>query len=124
MIETPTLFDERGQIHDEIAFGRGMRGSERAARRWSAEQVAQVDSAIEQAAISNLEFTADQVWQLLPQDFPVTKGLAARLNAARNRGWIESTGRVAFAQRGGEHDHRQRLAVWRSLLYVEERDAG
>lgn len=96
---------------DLDAYARGMEGSSLAAGKWTLEQVLLVDKAIELAADLG-EFTADDVWPRCPT-VPVTKGLAARLNAARNRGLIESTGRVTFARRGGQHDHRQRLTVWR-----------
>jgi len=96
------------------AFARGMRGSELAARKWSELERQVVDDAIERAARELETFTADDVWKRAV-GVPVTKGLAGRLNAARNRGVIEATGEVVFAERGGDHDHRQRLAVWRRV---------
>lgn len=97
---------------DLDAYARGMEGSSLAAGKWTPEEVRLVDEAIVSAAMELFEFTADDVWKRCP-GVRVTKGLAARLNRARNQGLIESTGRVTFAARGGEHDHRQRLAVWR-----------
>jgi hypothetical protein len=113
------LFDERGQPFDRTAYAAGMEGSDRAGRKWSDDEVELVDEAIRLVARHWNEFTADEIWAMLPDGFPVTKGLAGRLNAARHAGTIAPTGRVAFAQRGGEHDHRQRLAVWRSLVIRE-----
>lgn len=99
-------------------FARAMNESQRSAdARWSDAQQAQVDAAIHKAASSRELFTADQVWALLPADFPVTKGLAARLTAAARRGLIRNSGQTATANRGGRHDHAQRLTVWASLIY-------
>jgi hypothetical protein len=60
-------------------------------------------------------FTADDIWIRLGDDFPVTKGMAARLIAASRRGLIENTGETRFSTRGGAHCHNQRLTLWRSL---------
>ena len=98
---------------DLDAYARGMEGSQLSAGKWTPEEVAKVDDAIARAAAELPEFTADDVWARCP-GVRVTKGLASRLNVARRRGVIESTGRVTFAHRGGQHDHRQRLAVWRA----------
>lgn len=117
MSEHPTtLFDERGQPFDQFAYEQGMIGSARSAHKWTDEEVELVDRAIEAIACRYSEFSADDIWEALPPGFPVTKGLAGRLNKAVHAGIIGPTGRVVFAQRGGAHDHRQRLAVWRSLL--------
>lgn len=104
------------QLSLDDAFARGMCGSALAAGKWSADELSAVDGAICTVAHHRDLFTADDVWATLPEGFPVTKGLAGRLNAAVNRGIIANTGSTAFARRGGEHDHRQRLAVWRSLI--------
>jgi hypothetical protein len=101
---------------DPTPFERGMHGSALAGYKWTVLEKARIDEAIVRCARELEEFTADDVWERAPS-VPVTKGLAGRLNAANHRGLIESTGRVAFAARGGEHDHRQRLAVWRSLVW-------
>lgn len=82
---------------------------------WSEEELAAVKSAILACADRLDEFTADDVWMELPFGFPVTKGLAGRLNAAAKAGVIEATGRVAISQREGEHGHGQRLGIWRLL---------
>lgn len=99
-----------GEASDPWARARD--GSEAAARAWTPEQVARVDAAIRTAARSGREFTADDVWGLVGPSVPVTKGLAARLNAAARAGVIVNTGRTATASRGGAHDHAQRLSVW------------
>lgn len=82
---------------------------------WSEEELAAVKRAILAVADRLDEFTADDVWRELGSDFPVTKGIAGRLNAAARAGVIEATGRVAVSQREGEHGHGQRLGIWRSL---------
>jgi hypothetical protein len=132
--EPPTLWDTAGELahglyaddrkpwqrsaHEQVPtpFERGMEGSTFAGYKWSVLERDRIDAAILRCAHELREFTADAVWERAPS-VPVTKGLAGRLNAAVHSGLIESTGRVAFAARGGEHDHRQRLAVWRSLVF-------
>lgn len=104
-------------------FERGMAGSERAARRWTPEQAARVDAAIEAVARRLPEFTSDDVWAELGDGFPVTKGMASRLTAAKNRGVIAATGEVRTARRGGDHDHGQRLSLWRSRIHEGARTA-
>jgi hypothetical protein len=113
MTAQPSLFDPMEPL---TGFAKGMHESAKAAHaKWTPEQIAQVDRAIELCAKFCPEFTADNVWVRLPKDFPVTKGLAARLNAAANRGLIEATDRTRKSSRGGNHDHGQRLTIWRSL---------
>lgn len=116
-------------------------GTARAARRWTDEEVAAVDRAIrtvaakcvakfrEQRAPAHvddvllhvgrsdplLEFTADNVWRELGPEFPVTKGLTGRLIAAKGDGVIRNTGTTRIADRGGDHDHGQRLTVWQAV---------
>lgn len=131
--ETPTLFDEPDEQPPHTSrtipkvpdppspFERGMDGSRRAARKWTEDEAKKVDAAIAAVAGRLPTFTADAVWAELGDGFPVTKGLASRLTAAKNRGLIENTGTVAPARRGGDHDHAQRLSVWRSLL-VDQAD--
>ena len=80
--------------------------------KWTGEQQRAVDDAIAIVALAKDRFTADDVWAQLGASFPVTKGLAARLNAAARRKVIYNTGTVAHAKRGGLHDHAQRLTVW------------
>ena len=101
----------------EESIAAGMAGSAAAAARWTAAQEATVDSAIRGAAERSPEITADHVWAVLPETFPVTKGLGSRLVAARRAGIIAPTDRVTTSQRKGVHGHGQRLAVWRSLVY-------
>lgn len=98
-------------------FDRGMAGSKRAARRWTEDEARAVDVAIENVARRLETFTSDEVWTELGAGFPVTKGLASRLIAAKNRGVIASTGEVRTASRGGDHDHGQRLSIWRSRIH-------
>jgi hypothetical protein len=43
-----------------------------------------VDMAIRQVARRQVELTTDDIWQALGPGFPVTKGIAGRLNAARH----------------------------------------
>lgn len=93
------------------AFQRGMDGSAIAGGKWTGLQIAQVGDAIEACAATGQPFTADDVWRRIP-GVPVTKGLAARLNAAARRGRIRNMGTIATAARGGAHDHGQRLTVW------------
>lgn len=94
-------------------FGVAMQISQGVANvKWSPDQQAAVDAAIAVVARAKGRFTADDVWAQLGPDFPVTKGLAGRLNAAVRRKLIVNTGEVAHAKRGGLHDHAQRLTVW------------
>lgn len=110
-----------------MPFARGMEGSARAAAKWTDEELTQVDDAIANvvnkllAASSEWDeppgtFTADDIWRELGDGFLVTKGLAGRLNAARNRGMIVNTGRTIISGRDDEHGHGQRLTVWRPRL--------
>jgi hypothetical protein len=97
------------------SFERGLEGSARAAAKWTADEVAQVDAAIEAVAdrCRNVRtFTADDVWVELGSGFLVTKGLAGRLIAAANRGVLVNMGRTVLSKREGEHGHGQRLTVW------------
>ena len=94
-------------------FGVEMRIRQNVANvKWTPDQQQAVDGAIAVVARAKGRFTADDVWAQLGPDFPVTKGLAGRLNAAVRRGLIRNTGEVAHAKRGGAHDHAQRLTVW------------
>ncbi len=83
--------------------------------KWTPEQQDRVDAAIRKMARMLPRFTADQVWYELGASFPVTKGMTARLLVAQRRGIIKNTGEIAYAERGGEHDHAQRLTIWQSL---------
>ena len=86
-----------------------------ATAKWTLQQQDQVDTAIRKMARMMPEFTADQVWYELGATFPVTKGMTARLLVAQRAGVIKNSGLTTFAERGGVHDHAQRLTVWQSL---------
>lgn len=107
----PSLFDQP----EPTPFERGMAESAKAARKWTDVEMTAVDEAIRSCAQFQPEFTADDIWTRLPQGFPVTKGLAARLNKAANAGLILATDRTRKSTRTDSHGHGQRLTVWRSL---------
>ena len=86
-----------------------------ATAKWTPSQQNQVDVAIRKMARMMPEFTADQVWYELGATFPVTKGMTARLLVAQRAGVIKNSGQITYAERGGVHDHAQRLTVWQSL---------
>jgi len=96
-------------------FEKGMEESAKAARKWSDAEVLAVDQAIEACIHMLPEWTADDIWTRLPKDFPVTKGLASRLNHFAKAGKILATDRTRKSTRGGDHCHGQRLTVWNSL---------
>jgi hypothetical protein len=83
--------------------------------KWTPAQQDQVDAAIRKMARMLPRFTADEVWHELGVTFPVTKGMTARLLVAQRNGVIRNTGEITFAERGGKHDHAQRLTIWQSL---------
>jgi hypothetical protein len=83
--------------------------------KWTPAQQLQVDNAIVKMARMQPRFTADQVWYELGETFPVTKGMTARLMVAERRGVIKNSGEITWAERGGKHDHAQRLTIWQSL---------
>lgn len=100
-------------------FEAGVEGSQRAATRWTEQEVALVDAAIRAVAVEHSggrEFTSDAIWEKLAGSVPVTKGLTARLMVASRAGLIDTTGKFAISERGGHHDHGQRLSVWYSLV--------
>ncbi len=98
-------------------YAAALKGSGLAAQKWSAEERAMVRLAIRGIALNQPTFTADDVWDTLPKDFPVTKGLTAVLQEAARLKWIASTEETVITGRGGEHDHAQRLTVWESRLF-------
>ena len=83
--------------------------------KWTPEQQLQVDAAIVKMARMKPRFTADEIWYELGASFPVTKGMTARLMVAERRGVIKNSGEITWAERGGKHDHAQRLTIWQSL---------
>lgn len=98
------------------AIERGEEGTARAARRWSAEEAAQVERAIEDVArrTGGADFTTADVWDELGDGFPVTKGIASKMTAAARAGLIVNTGRHTFNDHPHhDHAHGQRLTVWR-----------
>lgn len=104
---------------------RAEEGIARAAARWTDEEVAQVDAAIRTVAArrrhyadeAGREFTTAHVWAELGPGFPVTKGIAGRMLAAKGAGLIENTGRTTIldAAHIDGPNHGQRLTVWRAL---------
>lgn len=123
-------------------FERGMAGSDRAAAKWTDDEVAQVDAAIRAVAarkwrqarhrlapshidrlaerhhISDrlIEFTTADVWAELGPGFPITKGIAGCMRRAANDGVIASTGRTTYPEGDRSRvNHNQRLTVWRAL---------
>tara|TARA_R100001230_G_scaffold2824_1_gene866 strand:+ start:621 stop:968 length:348 start_codon:yes stop_codon:yes gene_type:complete len=108
-VNQPSLFD------DPTPFERGMAASAKAARKWTDEQIAQVDRAIKRVAYFRLHWTVDQVWEQLPDGFPVNKGIGARLNKAARAGMIRATDRTRISRRTNEHGHGQRLTVWETV---------
>jgi len=114
--KTHFVCDGRVPARKNAPFIEGMLASQSSAdARWTRPQQNEVDAAIRHVARAKGFFTADDVWQHLGDQFPVTKGLAGRLNAAARRGIIRNTGELAYANRGGAHDHAQRLSVWAGI---------
>lgn len=118
-------------------FERGMEGSARAAAKWTDEEVAQVDAAIraiverlrakqrdtiERTRAANYRvtdeafpqtFTTAAVWAELGEGFPVTKGIAGRMIAAKSAGLIKSTGRTTYPPKDAPGPNAgQRLTLW------------
>jgi len=102
--------------HEKSRMRVAMAASQASANaKWTALQQNQVDVAIRKMARMMPEFTADQVWYELGATFPVTKGMTARLLVAQRQGVIKNSGTITYAERGGVHDHAQRLTVWQSV---------
>lgn len=117
-------------------------GIARAAAKWTDDEVAQVDAAIATVArrhrTAYLEWLLEQrpedeepwpypntptpadlttadVWAELGAGFPVTKGIAGRMIAARSAGLIENTGRTTYPPKDAPGPNNgQRLTVWRA----------
>jgi len=97
-------------------FAAGLAGSEQAARRWTDDEKAIVLGAIIAVAKRLDEFTTDDIWDELAGRVPVTKGMTAMLKSADRKDILGNTGKTVISNRGGKHDHGQRLTVWYSLL--------
>lgn len=94
----------------------GMEASKRAADTWTEEQRQQVFDAIVAVAEREDEFTTDAIWAELDGKVPVTKGMTAMLRLAVKRDVLGNTGKTTISERGGKHDHGQRLSVWYSFV--------
>jgi hypothetical protein len=103
-------------VEELTGFAKGVQESARAAGRWDDTQKDLVMQAIIAVAKRENEFTSDAIWAELAGAVPVTKGLTAMLRLANRRGVLDSTGKTTISERGGEHDHGQRLTVWYSLI--------
>lgn len=91
----------------------GIEASARSAEaRWTKAHQALVDKAIEDVAGVKVFFTVDDVYQLLGDHFPKSKGMASRLTLAVGAGLIDWTGTYTNSQRPGNHG--QTLKLWRS----------
>jgi hypothetical protein len=97
-------------------FAAGLAGSEQAARRWTDDEKKIVLAAIISVAMDKDEFTTDDVWEELAGRVPVTKGMTAMLKLADRKDILGNTGKTVISQRGGQHDHGQRLSIWFSLI--------
>lgn len=119
------------KVTDEPATPEDRRdeGIARAAAKWTEEEVAAVDAAILAVVekrrayyggpgtdgLRPAELTTADVWHQLGEDFPVTKGIAGRMLAAKGAGLIVNTGRTVIAPRDATGpNHGQRLTVWRA----------
>lgn len=107
----PSLFD----VEQPTPTERGLARSAESARKWTDEEIRRVHQAIEACIRFSPEFTADDVWQRLPHDFPVTKGLASQLLMFARDGRIQATDRTRKSTRGGDHCHGQRLTIWKVI---------
>lgn len=94
----------------------GLEGSQRAAKAWTQDHKDRVLAAIRAVALERDEFTTDEVWEKLDGSVPVTKGMTAMLRRADTMGILGNTGKTQISQRGGQHDHGQRLSIWYSLI--------
>ena len=126
----PAVVDEPATPED-----RRDQGIARAAAKWTDEEVAQVDAAIRTVAARRLAeanelaeligtelsviegtFTTADVWAELGDGFPVTKGIAGRMTAAKSAGLIANTGRTTYPPKDAPGPNNgQRLTVWRAL---------
>lgn len=97
-------------------FAAGLEGSRQAAGVWTQDQKDRVSEAIKAVALEYDEFTTDLIWAKLDGSVPVTKGMTAMLKRADQQGVLGNTGKTEISQRGGQHDHGQRLTIWYSLI--------
>ena len=115
-IQGKTHFVCDGRVPQRKPFAVGMAASQASAdTKWTPEEQRKVDMAIVNIARTKGFFTSDDIWKHLGDQFPFTKGIAGRLNAASRRGIIRNTGELSYAARGGVHDHAQRLTVWAGI---------
>ena len=106
-------------VSESHAMKLGLRASQASAdSKWNDKEQMLVDAAIRYLATTQHRFTADDVWNRLAGEVPITKGLAARLSVAARKGLIVNTGEITHAKRGGSHDHAQRLSIWQSCLVL------
>ena len=102
--------------HERNAFRLAIAGSQASAnRKWTPDEQDKVDAAIRKMARMLPKFTTDEIWYELGVLFPVSKGMTARLMVAERAGIIKNSGQLTYAERGGKHDHAQRLTIWQSL---------
>lgn len=116
----PKVVDEPATPED-----RRDEGIARAAAKWTDEEAAAVDTAIANVAArawdrdgrdGPRDLTTADVWAELGPGFPVTKGIAGRMLAAKAAGLIANTGRTTIAPADATGpNHGQRLTVWRAL---------
>jgi hypothetical protein len=100
----------------QAPFIQGMIASQSSAdARWTRIEQNQVDAAIAHVAKTKGIFTADDVWQHLGATSLSPKVWLDGLTQHLRRGIIRNTGELAYANRGGAHDHAQRLSVWAGI---------
>lgn len=91
------------------------RGSERATRRWSAEEKARIVETIIALAQAQPEIIADDIWAACP-DVQPGPGIHAVLTGAVREGLLAKGGFAESRRDRADHDHGRRLRVWKSLV--------